>query len=137
MRGFGVALVNGSPNAAKWTRRPASRLARPTDYSQWAADEVGWELRKLTFRRHLSDRGFAAVKGTHGQRMIVGLRLKPTSASAASGSKVLGKLDDGRVIRDDGIFNEQENHRFEEEAERIRAMLHQEDGHADETRPGE
>ena len=108
-----------------------------TDYSQWAADEVGWELRKLTFRRHLSDRGFAAVKGTHGQRMIVGLRLKPTSAPAVSGSKVLGKLDDGRVIRDDGIFTEQENHRFEEEAERIRAMLDREDGDADEARPRE
>ncbi len=54
-----------------------------SDYSQWAADEVGWELRKLTFRRHLSDRGFAAVKGTHGQRMIVGLRLKSTSTQAS------------------------------------------------------
>jgi putative DNA primase/helicase len=33
------------------------------DYSQWAADEVGWELKKLTFRRHLSTRGFPAEKG--------------------------------------------------------------------------
>jgi putative DNA primase/helicase len=28
------------------------------DYSLWAAEEVGWELKKLTFRRHLSDRDF-------------------------------------------------------------------------------
>jgi putative DNA primase/helicase len=75
-----------------------------SDYSQWAADEVGWELRKLTFRRHLSDRGFAAAKGTHGQRMIAGLRLK--SAQSVSGSNVIGKLDDGRVVRDDGIGEE-------------------------------
>lgn len=47
-----------------------------SDYSGWAADEVGWELKKLTFRRHLSDRNFPAEKGTHGQRMIRGLRLK-------------------------------------------------------------
>jgi len=73
------------------------------DYSQWADEEVGWTLKKLTFRRHLSDRGFAAAKGTHGQRMIAGLRLKSTSARSASGSNVLGKLDDGRIVRDDGI----------------------------------
>ena len=52
--------------------------------SQWAADEVGWELKKLTFRRHLSDRGFPAEKGTHGQRMIRGLRLKSTAVTPAT-----------------------------------------------------
>jgi putative DNA primase/helicase len=54
------------------------------DYSQWAADEVGWEFKKLTFRRHLSDRGFPAEKGTHGQRMIRGLRLKSTALTPAT-----------------------------------------------------
>jgi putative DNA primase/helicase len=54
------------------------------DYSQWAADEVGWEFKKLTFRRHLSDRGFPAEKGTHGQRMIRGLRLKSTAVTPAT-----------------------------------------------------
>jgi len=49
------------------------------DYSQWADDEVGWQLKKLTFRRNISDRGFSADKGTHGQRMIQGLRLKSTA----------------------------------------------------------
>ena len=46
------------------------------DYTEWAAEEVGWEIRMLTFRRHLSDRGFGAKK-THAGRMIVGLRLNP------------------------------------------------------------
>ena len=55
-----------------------------SDYSQWAADEVGWELKKLTFRRHLSDRGFPAEKGTHGQRMIRGLRMKSTAVTPAT-----------------------------------------------------
>jgi putative DNA primase/helicase len=53
-------------------------------YSQWAEDEVGWALKKLTFRRHLSDRGFPAEKGTHGQRMIRGLRLKSTAVTPAT-----------------------------------------------------
>jgi putative DNA primase/helicase len=52
-----------------------------SDYSQWATDEVGWELKKLTFRRNISDRGFPAEKGTHGQRMIRGLRLKSTAVT--------------------------------------------------------
>ena len=68
----------------------ASMLATATafaDYSNWANEEVGWTLGKLTFRRHLSARGFAATKGTHGQRLIAGLRLKgavrqPTEAAA-------------------------------------------------------
>ena len=62
------------------------------NYKWWAEDEVGWALKKLTFRRHLSDRGFAAEKGTHGKRMIVGLRLKSTA--------VTGPFDDeiNRII---------------------------------------
>jgi putative DNA primase/helicase len=55
-----------------------------SDYSQWATDEVGWELKKLTFRRNISDRGFPAEKGTHGQRMIRGLRLKSTAVTPAT-----------------------------------------------------
>jgi putative DNA primase/helicase len=51
------------------------------DYSQWAEDEVGWEFKKLTFRRNISDRGFPAEKGTHGRRMIRGLRLKSTAVT--------------------------------------------------------
>jgi putative DNA primase/helicase len=54
------------------------------DYSQWADDEVGWQLKKLTFRRNISDRGFPAEKGTHGQRMIRGLRLKSTTVTPAT-----------------------------------------------------
>jgi putative DNA primase/helicase len=53
------------------------------DYSYWAPQEVGWALNKPRFRRQLSDRGFAAVKGAHGQRMIQGLRLKTTDAAVA------------------------------------------------------
>jgi putative DNA primase/helicase len=63
-------------------RAAVASSAAYDDYRQWAADEVGWELRKLTFRRHLTDRGFTAKKGTHGQRMILGLRLKRTGASS-------------------------------------------------------
>ena len=81
-----------------------------SDYSRWADEEVGWTLKKLTFRRHLSDRGFAAAKGAHGQRMIAGLRLKSSgTASASTVSSDLGKLDDGRTIRDDGIYPPQDN----------------------------
>jgi putative DNA primase/helicase len=60
----------------------AGKLATATafaDYSSWANEEIGWTVGKLTFRRHLSDRGFAALKGAHGQRLIAGLRLKGTS----------------------------------------------------------
>jgi putative DNA primase/helicase len=46
------------------------------DYTQWAAGEIGWALSHLRWRRNLSDRGFEADKGTHGQRLIKGLRLK-------------------------------------------------------------
>ncbi|WMT75941.1 phage/plasmid primase, P4 family [Bradyrhizobium sp. Ash2021] len=73
------------------------------DYTWWANEEVGWSLKKPRFRRHLSDRGFTAAKGTGGTRMIVGLRLKSTGTPAGSGSGPLGTLDDGSTIYDDGI----------------------------------
>jgi putative DNA primase/helicase len=47
-----------------------------SDYKFWANDEIGWTLSKIRWRRNLSDRGFGAEKGTHGQRLIKGLRLK-------------------------------------------------------------
>ncbi len=67
-----------------------------SDYSEWAAEEVGWELKKPRFRRQLSDRGFAALKGAHGQRMIQGLRLKPSGAPwmASSNERRAGGLGD-------------------------------------------
>ena len=71
------------------------------DYARWASGEVGWQLKKLTFRRHLSDRGFTALKGAQGRRLIAGLRLKPYVAPTVS--TVIGALEDGRIIRDDGI----------------------------------
>jgi putative DNA primase/helicase len=46
------------------------------DYATWAAAEIGWTHGRLRWRRNLSDRGFEADKGTHGQRVIKGLRLK-------------------------------------------------------------
>jgi putative DNA primase/helicase len=58
------------------------------DYSYWASQEVGWVLTKPRFRRQLSDRGFAAVKGAHGQRMIKGLRLKSTVAAKQTAADV-------------------------------------------------
>jgi hypothetical protein len=81
---------------------PTSEAFR--DYSAWATtEEVGWELKKLAFRRHLADRGFAAKKAAQGQRVILGLQLKSSSPRPSNGSNVIGKLDDGRIIRDDGI----------------------------------
>jgi len=66
----------GDPNATVVTADAYS------NYAKWAEDEVGWVIKKLTFRRHLSDRGFGAVKGSHGKRMIRGFRLhKPASAT--------------------------------------------------------
>jgi putative DNA primase/helicase len=48
------------------------------DYVRWAQAEIGWVLARLKFRRSLGDRGFRPPKhkGTGGQRLIVGLRLK-------------------------------------------------------------
>jgi putative DNA primase/helicase len=74
------------------------------DYFGWAADEVGWQLKKLTFRRHLSDRGFPAEKGTHGQRMIRGLRLKSfgpggTTAHDQSDKHIKALLESDKHIK--------------------------------------
>jgi putative DNA primase/helicase len=88
------------PNATIATREAFA------DYSLWADEEVGWTLKKLTFRRHLSDRGFGAKKGSGGERMIRGLRLKTWLDTGLSiAAPVIGKLDDGKIIRDDGIFD--------------------------------
>jgi putative DNA primase/helicase len=59
------------------------------DYVHWAQAEIGWELSGLKFRRNLTERGFGPRKGTAGQRLIVGLRLKqPTPLlSAASATR--------------------------------------------------
>jgi putative DNA primase/helicase len=46
------------------------------DYQRWAEGEVGWVLKQLKFRRNLTARGIEAAKGTHGQRLIQGLKLK-------------------------------------------------------------
>jgi putative DNA primase/helicase len=94
------------------------------DYSHWAADEVGWEIKKLTFRRHLTDRGFTAEKGTHGQRMIRGLRPKSFGAVIATDANGLGvdRLDDGRIVRDDGIVTDEENDAINEEENKRRGM---------------
>jgi hypothetical protein len=46
------------------------------DYVRWSQTEIGWEVSRLKFRRNLTDRGLGAYKGTGGQRLIVGLRLK-------------------------------------------------------------
>jgi putative DNA primase/helicase len=95
------------------------------DYSQWAADEVGWEIKKLTFRRHLSDRGFTAEKGTHGQRMIRGLRPKSFGAIMATDASGVGldRLHDGRIVRDDGIVTDEENDAINEEENKRRGAL--------------
>lgn len=69
------------------------------DYSTWAREEVGWELTKLKFRRHLTDRGFAAAKGAGGMRLITGLRLKSTPPTSTR----IGILDNGSLVYDHGI----------------------------------
>ena len=73
------------------------------DYFQWAADEVGWEIRKLSFRRHLGDRGFGSRKGAQGQRFIVGLRLKSVPMHPHGRSNPCTAPVDGGIVRDDGI----------------------------------
>jgi putative DNA primase/helicase len=72
------------------------------DYSTWAIEEAGWALNKLKFRRHLTDRGFAAAKGTGGIRLIKGLRLK-----LAAPTGPIDALQDGRLVYDDYISSEQ------------------------------
>ncbi|RXH12463.1 DNA primase family protein [Bradyrhizobium guangzhouense] len=68
------------------------------DYQTWANEELGWSLTKLKFRRHLTDRGFTAAKGTGGTRLILGLRLK----NAAEIGPV-ETLADGSVVYDDRV----------------------------------
>ena len=46
------------------------------DYARWAQGEIGWALKQLRFARTLTGRGFRRDKGTAGQRLIRGLRLK-------------------------------------------------------------
>jgi putative DNA primase/helicase len=59
-----------------------------SDYEQWARDEIGWVFTKVKFRRNLIDRGFAADKGSQGQRVIQGLRLKePTRLTVVAGGQ--------------------------------------------------
>jgi putative DNA primase/helicase len=70
------------------------------DYFNWAREELGWELTKLKFRRHLTDRGFGLAKGAGGKRLITGLRLKPSSPPP---SAVIGIRDDGELIYDNTI----------------------------------
>jgi putative DNA primase/helicase len=70
------------------------------DYNAWAIEELGWTLNKLKFRRHLTDRGYAAAKGTGGIRLISGLRLK-----LAPPPVQIGSLPDGRVVYDDHIVD--------------------------------
>jgi putative DNA primase/helicase len=55
-----------------------------SNYKFWAEDEIGWTLSQIRWRRNLTDRGFAAAKGTHGQREIKGLRLKSGIGGASS-----------------------------------------------------
>jgi putative DNA primase/helicase len=69
-----------------------------SDYSTWANEELGWALTKLKFRRHLTDRGFAAAKGAGGLRLITGLRLKPTSPPGP-----IDTMEDGGLVYDDHI----------------------------------
>jgi putative DNA primase/helicase len=46
------------------------------DYKFWAEEEIGWALSRVRWRRNLSEHGFKAAKGTHGERITKGLRLK-------------------------------------------------------------
>ena len=62
------------------------------DYVLWAEGEIGWVLKPLKFRRNLTDRGFKAAKGTGGQRLIQGLKLKPSMTAMS----VAGGLAQGR-----------------------------------------
>jgi putative DNA primase/helicase len=78
------------------------------DYSQWAEDEVGWEIKKLTFRRHLSDRGFGAARGTGGMRLIRGLRLKTCGAMLAEPDGIASP-GDSRAVRDAGSATDRPN----------------------------
>ena len=73
------------------------------DYSYWANEEVGWAMKKLTFRRHLTDRGFKAIKGNQGVRLIGGLRLRSIGGGATGLGEPVGTTDDGRTVYDDRV----------------------------------
>jgi putative DNA primase/helicase len=55
------------------------------NYKLWADCEIGWFLSQIRWRRNLSDRGFEAGRGSHGQRVIKGLRLKSASNPPMTG----------------------------------------------------
>jgi putative DNA primase/helicase len=57
-------------------RAEISTATAYSDYQFWAQEELGWAMQKLRFRRHLTDRGFKALKGSQGTRLIGGLCLK-------------------------------------------------------------
>jgi putative DNA primase/helicase len=77
------------------------------DYFQWATEEVGWAFKMLKFRRNISDRGFPPEKGTHGQRMIRGLRLKSTAVTPATQTAAdVGE----QTIVDDALEERIKNH---------------------------
>jgi putative DNA primase/helicase len=61
------------------------------DYVGWAQAETGWALKQLKFRRNLTDRGFKGKKGTGGQRLIEGLKLK---SRTPPGLGVVGRVAD-------------------------------------------
>jgi putative DNA primase/helicase len=61
------------------------------DYQRWADGEIGWVLSPLKFRRNLTERGFKAAKGTGGQRLVQGLKLKPVNAA------IMGLVAAGRL----------------------------------------
>lgn len=99
------------------------------DYQQWAAEEVGWEIKIQRFGRNLSERGFSPEKGTHGKRMIRGLRLKSLNAAATTEANGRGtdRLADGRIIRDDGIGTDQIGDQLNEH---VKSLLDGEAGHS-------
>jgi hypothetical protein len=58
------------------------------DYVRWTQREIGWTLTQLRFARTLTGRGFRRDKGTAGQRLIRGLRLKAPAPLAWLPSRV-------------------------------------------------
>ena len=64
----------------KCVREPAAVTATATlhtDYSFFVQREMGKALSGRRFGRELAERGFRKEKGTGGERMTRGLRLKP------------------------------------------------------------
>lgn len=60
--------------------------------------------------------------------MVQGLRLRGGFGGRPE-ETILGKLDDGRTIGDDGIFDKTINTQIEE-SERIKKLLERESGHS-------